>query len=131
MSVSFDFTDVTGLIADMGEVPAHLQRNVRKAVQVSAQDVRDDMRAVARASSGRHARGYPASMSYDIEVTGDGVIAEIGPDPSKGQGALGFLEEGVAARGTSPQHAARLAAKANQDGFIRGILMAGADAADV
>jgi hypothetical protein len=131
VSASFDFTDVTALLADMGDVPRHLHSNVRKAVQVSAQNVRDDMRATSRASSGRHARGYPASMDYDIERVGDGVIAEVGPNPSKAQGALGFLEEGVSSQGTSAQHAARLAAKANQDDFIRGILMAGTDAADV
>lgn len=131
MSASFDFTDVNALLADMGDVPRHLHNNVRKAVQVSAQNVRDDMRATSRASSGRHARGYPGSMDYDIERVGDGVIAEVGPNPSKAQGTLGFLEEGVASQGTSAQHAARLAAKGNQDDFIRGILMSGVEAADV
>jgi hypothetical protein len=128
---AFDFTEVDALIADMGEVPRRLHANVRKEVQVSAQDVRDDMRAVARASSGRHARGYPIAMDYEIESLADGVIAEVGPNLGKNQGQLGFLEEGVGSQNTSPQRATMLAVRANQDSFIRGILMAGTEAADV
>lgn len=131
MTANFDFTEVDALIADMGDVPRRAHRNVRAAVQVTAQNVRDDMRGASRAQSGRHARGYPAAMDYDIESLADGVIAEIGPNPTKRQGRLGFLEEGVSSKNTTAQHATRLAVRANQDDFIRGILMAGADAADV
>jgi hypothetical protein len=131
VSASFDFTELDALIADMGDVPRRLHANVRKAVQVSAQDVRDDWRGASRSASGRHARAYPFAIDYDIEGRADGITAEVGPNTDKKHGTLGFLEEGVAEMNTSPQNASRLAVKANQDNFIRGILMAGGDSAEV
>lgn len=126
MSIEFDFTELHALDATLGEVPRKLHTNVGKAIEVSARGVKDDWRNVSRGLSGRHARGYPFKITYDIENVGDGVIAEIGPQ-QEGQGKFGFLEEGVASQGTSPQHAARLAVKGNTDDFIRGLLKAATD----
>lgn len=123
MSIEFDFTELTAFDATLGDVPRQTHENIAKAVEVTARGIKDDWRNVSRGLSGRHARGYPFAVSYDIEKVGDGVLAEIGPE-QEGQGKFGFLEEGVASQGTSPQHAARLALKANQDDFIRGILKA-------
>lgn len=126
MTIEFDFTEVLAFDATLGDLPRELHENVRKAIEISARGVKDDWRNVARGLSGLHARGYPFAISYDIEKVGDGVLAEVGPE-QEGQGKFGFLEEGVASQGTSPQHAARLAVKANTDDFIRGILKAATD----
>lgn len=125
MSASFDFTELDAFIADLGSVPAQAHRNVRAAVQVTAHGIQQDWRGAAKGPSGRHARAYPNAIDYDIEEVGDGVIAEIGPNHGKRQGKLGFLEEGV--EQTPGQQAMRLAVRANQDDFIRGLLKAVTD----
>ncbi|MGA5635078.1 hypothetical protein [Streptomyces lydicamycinicus] len=47
----------------------------------------------AAASSGRHAPHYPRAISYDVHPIPGGAFAEIGPDKSRVQGALGNLLE--------------------------------------
>lgn len=128
MSTQFDFSELDALAADLGTVPQRVAPNVRKAVEVSARGMKDDWRAIAREPSGRHAKRFPGAIDYDIDDLADGVTADIGPDASKGQGALGFLEEGVGGQNTSAQNAMPLVVRAGQDDFIRGILKAGADA---
>jgi hypothetical protein len=131
MSASFVFTELTELAADLADVPAKALRNVSKAVEVTARGIKDDWRAVAKAESGRHAKRYPSAITYDkdrLTVFGvDIVRAEIGPEIGRPQGRLGFLEEGVAEQNTAGQHGMRLAVKANEDDFMRGLLMAIAD----
>lgn len=125
MGIEFDFTEMDALIADLGEVPAKARRNVRQAVEVTSRRIKDDWRGAAKAPSGRHARGYPNAIDYDIEVVGDGVLAEIGPNLGRNQGQLGFLEEGVDQ--TPGQNLVPLVVRANQDDFIRGLLKAATD----
>lgn len=127
MTIKFDFTEVNALAADLGKVAERALPKITQAVQVSAQDVRDDWRAAARGMSGRHARAYPSAIDYDMKVTPVGPGAEVGPSLGKRQGSLGFLEEGVPSVGTGAQHASRLAVRANQDDFIRGLQKAISD----
>jgi hypothetical protein len=131
VSASFTFTELTELAADLGDVPAKALRNVRKSVEVGARGIKDDWRAVATADSGRHARLYPRAITYDMDgltVFGvDVVRAEIGPEIGRRQGRLGFLEEGVPGQNTAGQHGMRLAVKANEDDFMRGLLTAISD----
>lgn len=124
MATSFDFTEVTQLAADLADVPRKTMDNLVKAIRVSAQNIKDDARNVAKGASGRHARAYPYAITYDIEVSATEVRAEIGPELGRNQGPLGFLEEGVGSQNTAAQGALRLAARANQDDFIRGVLLA-------
>lgn len=124
MSIEFDFTEVDALAADLGEVPARAKVNVRKAVEVTSRGIKDDWRNVSKGLSGRHAKGFPSTINYDIEVVSDGVIGEIGPDLGRKQGSLGFLEEGVGSQNTSGQNAMPLAVKANENDFLQGLLMA-------
>jgi hypothetical protein len=62
-------------------------------VRKGALNVKNDWRANATSSAGRHARLYPASIGYDVTQEPDGASAEIGPDKGRPQGALGNLLE--------------------------------------
>lgn len=69
------------------------ERGMVAAVTRGALNVKNDWRTNAIASSGRHARRYPYSISYDVTPIPGGAEAEIGPDKDKPQGALGNLLE--------------------------------------
>lgn len=99
---SIDFSDITKLVTDLGSAPEKASTNIRKAVQVTSQHVRDDWREPWEGSETMP--GAARSISYDIKgVSGSGVSAEVGPVLG-GQGSLvGLFEEGdalnVGARG--------------------------------
>lgn len=124
MSASFDFTEVDALAADLGDVPAKAIRNVRKAVEVTSRNVKDDWRNLSKGMSGRHAKAYPNAITYELTELADGIVSDIGPELDRNQGALGFLEEGVAGQNTGGQNAIPLVVRANQNDFIRGMLLA-------
>lgn len=84
-------TGLTEVIAALDQAPTALQRNVRTAVERTARTVRDDARS--RITGHRYLPRYPASITYDITSTATGAEAEIGPDKSRPQGALGNLIE--------------------------------------
>lgn len=69
------------------------ERAMVAAVTRGALNIKNDWRDNARASSGRHARLYPNSISYDVTPIPGGAQAEIGPDKGRAQGALGNLLE--------------------------------------
>ncbi|MER6487617.1 hypothetical protein ABT264_29180 [Streptomyces virginiae] len=70
-----------------------VERAMVAAVTRGALNIKNDWRDNARASSGRHARLYPNSISYDVTPIPGGAKAEIGPDKGRAQGALGNLLE--------------------------------------
>lgn len=69
------------------------QLQARAVVERGALNVKAGWRANATATAGRHARLYPSSISYDMLPHPTGAAAEIGPDKSRPQGALGNLLE--------------------------------------
>ncbi|MEU3665748.1 hypothetical protein [Streptomyces virginiae] len=88
--------DVRALV----QLAVAFERNIPEAeramvavVTRGALNVKNDWRDNARASSGRHARLYPGSISYDVKLIPGGAEAEIGPDKDKPQGPLGNLLE--------------------------------------
>lgn len=83
--------DINRLAADLADASLKASVAVRAVVQKGALNVKTDAR---RLSSGMaHAPHYPRSIGYDTKFTASGVEAEIGPDKSKPQGALGNLLE--------------------------------------
>lgn len=120
---NFDFSELSRLAADLGEVPAKVRGNVRKAVEVTARNVKDDWRKPL-AQSERIPRG-PQSISYDISVQPHDITAEIGPDIG-GPGALvGMLEYGTPT--TPPTGYGHEALRRNQADFVRGLEIAAGD----
>jgi len=69
------------------------ERGMTAIVTRGALNVKNGWRDNAIATSGRHARAYPYSISYDVTPIPGGAQAEIGPDKGKKQGALGNLLE--------------------------------------
>ncbi|PJN24061.1 hypothetical protein [Kitasatospora sp. CB02891] len=92
--MSADVTGLEALTADLARSAADVDRRAQQVVSKGALNIKNDWRANAAATAGRHARLYPMSIGYDLTaVPGIGVSAEIGPDKSKAQGPLGNLLE--------------------------------------
>jgi hypothetical protein len=91
------FADVSGLLhlgSSLAGASAAVQREAKAVVTKGALNIKNDWRANAIATAGRHGRIYPYSIGYDPVVTGVGYVeAVIGPDKDKPQGALGNLLE--------------------------------------
>lgn len=87
-----DLTQVRRLAEDLADnTGPRLTSTVRLVVSKGALNVKTD--AVRLISGHPRSRHYPASISYDLEVDGHEVCAEIGPDKDRTQGALGNILE--------------------------------------
>jgi hypothetical protein len=121
-SISTDFSELSKLAADLGEVPKAIGPFVRKAVEVTARKVRDDWRDNAKGMP--HAPAFPSSITYDLKggngVRGSEIDAEIGPDKSRPQGALGNLIE-YGSVNNPAQGLGHGALQRNQEDFVTGL----------
>lgn len=92
----FDFSELTELAADIESAPGKLPRYLRKAVEVTARNVKDGARErVSRRKGFSQAAG---AINYDVEdvsngLTTGGVDAEIGYNKHWRAGRLGNLIE--------------------------------------
>lgn len=117
-----DFSELDLLAADLGEVAHGTAKPLEKAVAVTARKIQQDWRTNAKGML--HAPAFPSSISYDISrFAGFGasvIQAEIGPDKSRRQGALGNLIE-FGSRNNPPQGLGHGALQANEEDFVRGV----------
>lgn len=119
-----DFPELLELAADLSGIPAEANRNVKKAIEVTARNVKDDWRQGATVSRG-YASSYAAAVNYTIKYPGGAIEAEVGPSLGKTPGAsAGFLEDAPGGVLAAPQHAGRDALEANEDDFVRGLEIA-------
>lgn len=119
-----DFSELRQLEADLRSVPPVANRNVKKAIEVTARHIKDDWRAGSTVSRG-YAKTYAAAVDYTISIPGGAIEAEIGPSLGKTPGAsAGFLEDAPGGVTSAPQHAGRDALEANEDDFERGLEIA-------
>jgi hypothetical protein len=124
-SVSMDFSDLLKLSADLGTVPVEAVHRVRQATEISIRNVKDTWQKAAAVSNPEHAKRYPNSIDYDMELGTNGEISAVaGPNLAKSQGALGFLEDAPGGVSASPQHNDRLALALNIGDYERGLLIA-------
>lgn len=87
-----DLTQVRQLAHDLGAgTGPRLTSTVQQVVSRGALNVKND--AVRLISGHPRSRHYPRSISYDLEVRGHEISAEIGPDKDRTQGALGNILE--------------------------------------
>ncbi|MEU9349032.1 hypothetical protein AB0D74_48330 [Streptomyces sp. NPDC048278] len=94
MEDPFDMRDVRRLEEHLARSIPLVRREARRVVSKGALNVKRDWAKNARASSGRHAPAYPASVGYDLLSVGPDITdARIGPDKDAPQGALGNLLE--------------------------------------
>lgn len=79
------------LVADLGEVPQATEKFLRKAIVVSARNVKDQISS--EYSGARQLPAAAGSISYDLED--DGLSADVGPELG-GQGSLvGMVDNGT------------------------------------
>jgi hypothetical protein len=120
-----DTSEVAQLAADLGEVAASAGGLVRKALEVSARNIKDHWRDGL--PSAGHAKRLRNAVTYDLKsaaLSGATVLeAEIGPDKDRKQGALGNLIE-FGSINNPPQGQGQAALEANQDDFEKGLNMA-------
>lgn len=125
-----DFSEIARLDADLRNVPSTGNRFIKKAIEVTARNVKDDWKQGAEVSGG-YPESYPASISYELEFPGSSIDAVIGPVlGSTGGASAGFLDEPLSAAGVDGpiHHAGRNATEANEEDFFRGLEIAIFDA---
>lgn len=134
---SIDNQELDKLSVDLGKVPSTSGKHLRTAVERTARNVKDTWRDNARGLP--HAPRFPDSITYDIganhslirEAFGSGgtdkIVAEIGPDKDRPQGALGNLIE-YGSVNNSPMGLGHGALQANEADLERGITNAIDDA---
>lgn len=125
MSGDLDFSELAAFSNVMAGVERDMIPNARKNVEFAARESKDVWQGAARGPSGRHARRYPGSIDYTMQLDTDGSIgAEVGPNINRSQGSLGFLDEGGGGVAAAPQHAGRKAAKVAEKELEIGALKA-------
>lgn len=108
-------TDEVAAVADiLAQAPDVALTAVRGVVAKGALNIKQD--AQRRVTGLRHAPAYPRSISYDTHETAGSVWAEIGPDKSRRQGALGNLIE-YGSKKNAPRPHMRPAADAERPRF--------------
>lgn len=124
-SMDFDFSDLTKLAADLTEVPKNAGKKIRKAVEVSARNVKEDWKKPLQGSP--TVPGGERSISYDLKggegIRGSTISAEIGPETGGIGSVVSALEEGFGGR-QGPLGFGSAALQMNQDDFIRGLEIA-------
>lgn len=123
--MSDDFSELFELAADLTSAGEKVNRNVKKAIQVTAHHIKDDWQQGAEATG---LTAYSRSVDYDMKYPGGAVEAEIGPNLGRRQGSFGFVEDGGGGVRSAPQHAGRDALEANEPDFYRGLEIAVFDA---
>jgi hypothetical protein len=123
--MSDDFSELMELAADLTGVPAEANRNVKKALEVTARNVKDDWRQGAEIGRGEgYSERYASSIFYDIKYPGGAIEAEIGPELGRPGASAGFLEDAPGGVLAAPQHAGRDALEANEEDFLTGLEIA-------
>lgn len=119
MTVSFDASQLRTLGRDLGRIPGKVQRGVRPVVSKGALNVKNQL--AKEMGGSQHFGQIKSSISYDIEVSGDGVEAKIGPDKGRAGGALANVAYFGTSRGggTVPDPEAALSAEG--DNFERAL----------
>lgn len=124
-----DFSELVELTADLTRVPSTANRFIKKAVEVTARNVRDDWRQGAEVGYGEgYSARYASSIFYDIKYPGGAIEAEVGPELGRPGASAGFLEDAPGGVDAAPQHAGRNALEANEEDFARGLELAIFDA---
>lgn len=133
MDVKFDFSELDRLAVDLQEVADNAGKFVRKAVEVSARNVKDS--AQKRVKGRKHFKQAAVAIDYELkgfQGFGSTVLdAEIGYNKGKPAGRLGNLIEFGAPRSgnqLAPGGELQAALHETEDDFVAGVEQAIADA---
>ena len=111
MTVSLDASGLKTLAADLDRAGRTAPRRAAEVVEVGARHVRDFAREAATGIG--HAPHYPRSITHDLTLRGFAAEAEVGPDKTRTQGALGnILEFGTSKNAPIPHLGPALAREA-------------------
>jgi hypothetical protein len=129
--MSFDFSELDQLAADLGQVADNAGPLINSAVQVTSVKVKKAAAKTVRGGSKRW-KALPSTIDYDVTVfQGFGVSvikSEIGYNKGKG-GSLGNVREfGAPQQSTPPSNDLLNALEANQGDFQKGLEIALRDA---
>lgn len=123
------FDELYELAADLTSAPAEANRFVKKAVERTAYQLKQDWKQGAENSGdGGVTAGYASAINYDMEYGDDSISAEIGAPYNRRGGKGFFLEDAYGDVMGPPHHAGRDALRANEDDFYRGLEIALHDA---
>lgn len=89
--ISFDFSELDELAADLAAVPPEAVKTLDSAFRFTAHRIKQG--AAKKVSGRRHWKQAASAIDYDVEHTPTGPEAEIGYDKSKRAGPLGNLVE--------------------------------------
>lgn len=90
----FDTRDVRRLQQHLVRVVPQARRDTRAVMMHGALNVKKGWQANARQSAPQHAPAYPRTIGFDLLAFGpDQLLAVIGPDKGRKQGALGNILE--------------------------------------
>jgi hypothetical protein len=118
MAADFDLTGLDKLTADLLGAGVEALPFVRQAVQGTALGVKKSWQG--KVSGSRGLGGLARTVSYDTEIKGGAVTAEIGYDKGRGQGPLGNISE-FGSKYHAPRGYGAAALHENEDDFVRGI----------
>ena len=128
-------SELAQLANDLGKVSPRVVSNARKAVEVTARNIKDSWNQNLGGDAGNSLRHTSRSVDYDMTFASttmfgglSSIEAEIGPDLGRVQGAMaGWFESGNVdgVPGTKPGESAL---KSNEADFLKGLEIAAADA---
>lgn len=85
-----DTSQLDNLVQQLAAVGDDLPDGARAVVQRGALNIKNDWRAGARVSAGKHGKLYPYAITYDTTETRTSASAEIGPERDRPQGGMAF-----------------------------------------
>lgn len=115
-----DFSELLELAADLTDAPTEARPFIRKAVQVTAQNVKTDWRQGADRTG---LSAYAGDITYETSESRTSIDGEVGPTIGDA-GSFGFVEDGGPDVKSAPQHAARDAKEKNEEDFGYGLELA-------
>ena len=86
--MSLDFGDIEAFAKDLDHQGAKVVLAQRQVVKRGALNVKKRLQAEAQGVA--HAPGFPRAITFDVELTGDEIVADIGPEKG-GAGSLALL----------------------------------------
>jgi hypothetical protein len=87
--MTIDARELYALARDFEKIGAKSATVMYGVFKDAGNDLRDEWRANARATSGQHGKHYPNSITADMRVSTN-IEVEIGPDPRLPQGGMSF-----------------------------------------
>lgn len=87
--MSIQISGADGLSRDLAAAAAGMPAATRAITKASGDHLVQLWQANARATSGKHGRRYPSSITAETHLTFADATVDVGPDSSKPQGGMG------------------------------------------